>query len=110
VEFNDSGTPGIEAGANSCTTHLGPQVKNGTHAKYIQSREFREDNEKGFRQCVKAMADLTNFNAAELAQEKLVVMLRNMGEEQAAEWMEDEWTGFKEGRYPLAFSQGPGGR
>ncbi len=43
---------GIEAGANSCTTHLGPiGIKNGKHAKYIQSWDFRKDNEKGFRQC-----------------------------------------------------------
>ena len=57
---------GMKAGANSCSTHLGPiGFKNGTHAKYIQSREFREDNEKGFRPCVKAIADLTNVNAAD---------------------------------------------
>jgi hypothetical protein len=44
---------GMKAGANLCSTHLGPiRFKNGTHAKYIQSREFREDNEKGFRPCV----------------------------------------------------------
>ncbi len=102
---------GIEAGANSCTTHLGPiGFKNGTHAKYIQSQEFREDNKKGFRLCVKAIADLTNVNTAVVAQEKLVVMLCNMGEELEADWMEDEWTGLKEGQYPLAFSLGPGGR
>ena len=102
---------GIEAGANSCTTHLGPiGFRNGTHAKYIQSRGFREDNQKGFRPCVKAIADLTNVNAAVVEQEKLVAMLRDMGEERAADWMEDEWTGLKEGQYPLAFSPGPGGR
>ena len=44
---------GMKEGANSCATHLGPiGFKNGTHAKYIESREFREDNEKGFRPCV----------------------------------------------------------
>ncbi len=102
---------GIKAGANSCSTHLGPiWFKNGTHAKYIQSREFKEDNEKGFRPWVKAIADLTNVNAAVVAQEKLVAMLSDMGEELAADWMESEWTGPKEGRYPLAFSEGPGGR
>jgi hypothetical protein len=69
-----------------------------------QSREFREDNEKGFRPCVKAIADLTNVNAAVVAQEKLLVMLRDMGEERAADWIEDEWTSPKEGQYPLAFS------
>ncbi len=90
---------------------IGPiGFKNGTHAKYIESREFREDTEKGFRPCVKAIADLTNVNAAVVAQEKLVAMLRDMGEERAAVWMEDEWTGTKEGLYPLAFSGGPGGR
>ena len=47
---------------------------------------------------------------AVVAQEKLVAMLRNMGEERAADWMEVEWTSPKEGRYPLAFSEGPGGR
>jgi hypothetical protein len=82
----------------------------GTHAKYIDSREFREDNEKGFRPCIKAIADLTNINAAVVAQEKLVVMLRDMGEMWAAIWMEGEWTRLKEGRYPIAFSLGPGGR
>ncbi len=47
---------GMKAGANSCSKHLGPiGFKNGTHAKYIQSREFREDNEKGFRPCVKTL-------------------------------------------------------
>ena len=52
---------GMKEGANSCATHLGPiGFKNGTHAKYIESREFREDNEKGFRPCVKVIADLTN--------------------------------------------------
>ena len=102
---------GMKEGANSCATHLGPiGFKNGTHAKYIESQEFREDNEKGFRPCVKAIADLTNVNAAVVAQEKLVAMLRDMGEERAAVWMEDEWTGTTEGRYPLAFSGGPGGR
>ncbi len=105
----------IKEWANSCTTHLGPiGYKNGTHAKYIDSRDFREDNEKGFRPCIKAIlaaiADLTNINAAVVAQEKLVVMLHNMGETLAAIWMEDEWTGLKEGRYPIAFSLGPGGR
>lgn len=47
---------------------------------------------------------------AVVAQEKLVAMLRNMGEERAADWMEVEWTSPKEGRYPLAFSEGPGAR
>jgi hypothetical protein len=47
---------------------------------------------------------------AVVAQEKLVVMLRDMGEERAADWMEDEWTSPKEGQYTLAFSEGPGGR
>ena len=102
---------GIEAGANLCTTHLGPiGFRNGTHAKCIQSRDFREDNEKGFRPCIKAMADLTNIKAVVVAQEKLVAMLRDMGETQAANWMKDEWTGLKEARHPLVFSQGPGGR
>jgi hypothetical protein len=101
----------IKEGANSCTTHLEPiGYKNGTHAKYIDSREFRDYNEKGFRPCIKSIADLTNINAAVVAQEQLVVMLRDMGETRAAIWMEDEWTGLKEGRYPIAFSLGPGGR
>jgi hypothetical protein len=69
----------------------------GTSTKYIDSREFREDNEQGFRPCIKAIADLTNMNAAVVAQEKLVGMLRDMGEMRAAIWMEDEWTGLKEG-------------
>ncbi len=102
---------GMKAGANSCSTNLGQiRFKNGTHAKYIQSLEFREDNKEGFRQCFKKIADLTNVNAAVVAQEKLVAKLQDMGEELAAYWMEDEWTGPKEGQYPLAFSKGPGGR
>jgi hypothetical protein len=104
---------GIAAGANTCTPHLGPiGFKNGTHPKYIDSQDFRKDNEKGFRQCFKAIADLTvtNIDVVVFAQEKLVGMLRDIGEARAAYRMEDEWTGLKEGRYPIAFSQGPGGR
>ncbi len=40
----------------------------------------------------------------------MVEMLSDMGEEQAAVWMGDEWTSPKEGRYPLAFREGPGAR
>jgi hypothetical protein len=62
-------------GANSCTTHLGPIVfKNGTHAKYIDNQDFLEDTEKGFRERTKAIVDLTNVNAAVIAQEKLVAI------------------------------------
>ncbi len=35
---------------------------------------------------------------AVVAQEKLVAMLHDMGEERAADWMEDEWTSPKEGQ------------
>ena len=46
--------------ANKCTTHLGIiGFRNGTHAKYIADRAFREDNEDRFRSMIRKIADIT---------------------------------------------------
>ncbi len=50
--------------ANTCSTHLGIiGYRNGTvctHTKYIQNREYQEDNKEGFRPMISKIADLTN--------------------------------------------------
>ena len=98
--------------ANTCTTHLGIiGFRNGTHAKYILNREFREDNEEGFRPMIRKIADLTNTQLVAIAQEKFVEHLFEIQESDAAVWQRGEWSlPGQGGRYPLAFSMGPGGR
>ena len=54
--------------------------RNGTHAKYIADRAFREDNEDGFRPMIRKIADITNVNLAVKAQEKFVEHLVDIDE------------------------------
>ena len=90
--------------------HLGIiGFRNGTHAKYIADRAFREDNEDGFRPMIRKIADITNVNLAVIAQEKFVEHLVQVNERTAADWQLSEWTG-ENGRYPLVYSCGPGAR
>ena len=96
--------------ANKCSTHLGIiGFRNGTHAKYITDRAFREDNEDGFRPMICKIADITNVNLAVIAQEKFVEHLVEINERTAADWQLREWTG-ENGLYPLAYSCGPEAR
>ena len=96
--------------ANKCATHLGIiGFRNGTHAKYITDRAFREDILDGFRPMIRKIADITNINLAVIAQDKFVEHLVAIDERAAAEWQQLEWTG-ENGRYPLAYSSGPGAR
>ncbi len=96
--------------ANKCATHLGIiGFRNGTHAKYIADRAFREDTEEGFRPMIRKIADITNINLAVIAQDKFVEHLIEINERTAADWQRGEWTG-ENRQYPLAYSLGPGGR
>jgi hypothetical protein len=84
-------------------------MRNSTHAKYIQDRAFHEDTDEGFRPMIRQIAELTNVNLVVIAQDKFVEHLSAINEPRAAEWMRDEWSG-ENGRYPLEYSLGPGGR
>ena len=53
--------------------------------------------------------DITNVNLAVIAQEKFVEHLVDINERTAADWQQSEWIG-ENGRYPLAYSSGPGAR
>mmetsp|Transcript_52048 Transcript_52048/g.108704 ORF Transcript_52048/g.108704 Transcript_52048/m.108704 type:complete len:242 (-) Transcript_52048:1056-1781(-) len=78
--------------ANTCATHLGIiGYRNGTHAKYIESREFREDNDEGFRPMIRKIADLTNIQHVVIAQRKFVQHLESINEFRAAAWIRDTW-------------------
>ena len=97
--------------ANTCATHLGIiGYRNGTHAKYTESREFCENNDEGFRPMICKIADLTNIQLVVIAQRKFVQHLESINEFRAATWIRDTWSESGGGTYPLAYFLSPGGR
>ena len=88
-----------------CYTHLGPIGNNGTHAKLLTDKVFRQAR---FQELSYAISRLTNIHVAKIAQSRLVDVIGDLPDEAGADWFEDNWTGRQKGRWCKAHA-GPGG-